>query len=528
VVKHISLFDYQKEDVAKLYKKRSRLVGNDPGTGKTYVGIALDIQNRLDPEVNPDGDRAKTLVVCPKSVIDVWDQHCMDLTDQDVYIYDDEGLQPKKARENFLKDVMNPRKGGYFILHWEGLRNMPELQKLKFLHIIADEVHRAKNRKSQQTRALKKLRTTFKTGMSGTPADNKPQDLWSILNWLWPKYYTSFWKFVKAYMISEHVEDPSGETTGYMKVEKLNEDTIPRLWAEMSPWYVRRRKKDVLKDLPDKYNTQIMVDLLPIQRRAYNSMKKTMVAWIDTHREELERKDPIIAQAAVSQLIRLQQFANGYTHPLIGFDPMTGNDNAWVHKWNKKKEEWVPLWEVTEPSSKLDTLMDLLRDRGGEQIVIFSQFKSIIRLLEKRLVSEGISYGLLTGDVSQADRNKAVSDFQAGKIRVFAGTIAAGGVGITLTAASTIVFVDRSWSPAINLQAEDRLHRIGQKEAVEVIDLVARNTVDLGKHQKLAMKWKTLQMLLGDTIEPSLVVADLEKEETIGAAAEEMLKREFD
>lgn len=510
----ISLFDFQQEDVTKLLPKKSRLVASDPGTGKTYVGIALDVDNRLNREINVAGKYAKTLIICPKSVISVWDDHCMELTDQDVYVID------SKNRKQFVKDVMNKRQGGYFICHWEALRLMPELQKVQFFHIIADECHRAKNRKAQQTRALKKFKTTYKTGLSGTPADDKPQDLWSIVNWLWPNYYTSFWRFVKTYLIMETSDE------GYQKVTGINERTLPRLHEEMRPWYVRRRKEDVLKDLPNKYYTRVWMDLDPKQRRAYDQMRKTMIAWVDSHKEEIEREDPLIAQAAVSQLVRLQQFACGYLIPKI--DPLTG-EQAFKWKWpkgtskeHKAKYKSNPekggavkkfLWDMTDPSTKLDTLMDLIEDRDGESIVVFSQFKTVINLLEKRLISKGISYGLLTGDVSQEDRAKAVSDFQDGKIRVFAGTIKAGGVGLTLTKASTVVFVDRSWSPAINLQAEDRLHRIGQKEAVEVIDLMARNTVDLGKHQKLSMKWSNIQKILGDTVTPTLVLEDLQKEE---------------
>lgn len=546
-MKDIELFKFQAEDVQKLKSKKSRLVGSDPGTGKTYIGIVLDQLNRTgdgNVKVTKIPQRPKTLIICPKSVISVWDTHCMDLTNDDIYVYDDNGLSPKQAREKFLKDLLNPWNDGYFVIHWDGLRLIePAINKkhMEFFHIIADECHRAKNRKAQQTRALKKLKTVYKTGMSGTPADNKPQDLWSILNWLWPTYYGSFWKFVKAYLISEATEE------GYTKFVGLNERTLPKLRREMAPWYVRRRKEDVLPDLPDKYYTRIWVDLDPKQRKAYDQMRKTMIAWVETYKEDIERNDPIIAQAVVSQLVRLSQFACGYMVPKLDAE---GN-HMFKWKWPKgtKREDKVrfkELWrakypdapfdpekfgaekkflfEMIDPSSKLDTVMDLLEDRmslnkdtgewEGEQIVIFSQFKSVISLLEKRLVSKGVPYGLLTGDVSQSDRTQAVQDFQSGKIRVFAGTIKAGGVGITLHAARTIVFVDRDWSPAINLQAEDRLHRIGQMEAVEVIDLIGKNTVDLGRHQKLALKWKWLSMILGDKVPVEMVIEDLNDVDT--------------
>jgi SNF2 family DNA or RNA helicase len=175
-----------------------------------------------------------------------------------------------------------------------------------------------------------------------------------------------------------------------------------------------------------------------------------------------------------------------------------------------EKCRWSPQFEMTDPSAKLDTLMELLEDRENDQIVVFSHFKSTIKLLAERLEKRNIAYGLLTGDVDAATRTQNVQDFQAGRTRIFAGTIAAGGVGITLTASSTVVFIDRAWSPSINSQAEDRTHRIGQAEAVEIIDLMARNTVDLGKAQQLVTKMKWLRMLLGDKVDTDTVINNID------------------
>lgn len=542
----IKLFPFQQEDTDKLKSKKSRLCANDPGTGKTYVGLALDEANRVGdghPKVEIPR-HAKTLIVAPKSVVNVWDQHCMDLTTNYVYVLDGD-KQPAKARAEFLKDLCDKRKGGYFICHWDALRLLePEINRrgVVFFHVIADEVHKAKNRKAQATRALKRLKTWYKTGLSGTPADNKPQDLWSILNWLWPNYYTSFWQFCKAYLIMEETEE------GYKKMTGVNEQTIGHLRQEMAPWYTRRRKEDVLQDLPDKYYTRIWVTLDSKQRRAYDEMRKTMTAWVEEHQEELEHESPIIANAVVAQLIRLSQFAVGYVVPLRDengehmfkwvwpklnsvFMRERGiktraqyNDYKRLHQANPEEGGAIKryLYKMEEPSAKLDALMDILEDRlgyneetgewEGEQIVIFSQFRQAIDLLAKRLDKKKYPYGLLTGGVPQADRNKAVKDFQEGRVRVFAGTIKAGGVGLTLTAARTVIFIDRDWSPSVNLQAEDRLHRVGQKDAVEVIDLMARNSVDLGKKQQLSIKARHLQMLLGDKVDPALVISQLENE----------------
>lgn len=551
---NFSLLDFQEEDVQQLKGMRSRLIGNEPGTGKTFEGIALDLLNRNGEgnakvnlkELFPNG-RMKTLIVCPKSVIGAWEEHCEKLTDEDVFVVPSKATD-RKGRTKFVKDFLDPRTSGYFIVHWEFLRLEREnLKKVYWLTIIADECHRAKNRKSQQTLALKILRTVYKTAMSGTPADNAPQDLWSILNWLWPNYYTSFWNFIKAYCDVQTVDPRTGEELGYRKIVGVNEENIPKLHKEMSNWYVRRRKEDVLKDLPDKYYTKLWVDLDAKQRRAYDQMRKTMMAWVSDHEEELD--NPVIANAVVSQLVRLQQYSDAYLVPRLN------EDGQHVFKWKWKypekgwtrarQKEWrdmhvddpesggavkVFLYDVMNPSAKLDALQELMEDRPGEPIIVFSQYKQVIKLLADRLENDKIPYALITGDVTGEDRTANVRTFQAGEARVIAGTIAAGGVGITLTRASTVVFIDRSWSPAINGQAEDRAHRIGQTEAVEVIDLMARNTVDLGKSQKLAMKGVWLKKILGDKVDMDAVLADLDTLKTTGGtnSVEAIIQRELD
>ena len=195
-----------------------------------------------------------------------------------------------------------------------------------------------------------------------------------------------------------------------------------------------------------------------------------MVAWVGENQDQ-----PLIAPVVIARLIRLQQFAAAYMEPAPGGEG----------------------WSMSEPSSKLDALMDILDD-SNEQVVVFSQFKQLIHLANRRLEKAKIPFVEVSGDIGPSQRGENVRRFQDGTARVFTGTIAAGGVGITLTASSTVIFLDRGWSPFLNLQAEDRLHRIGQKNAVQVIDLMAHNTVDLGRAQRLEQKWQWIRELLGD------------------------------
>jgi SNF2 family DNA or RNA helicase len=456
----IDLYDFQREDVDKLDGVVSVLIGNEMGTGKTYEAIERDLRIRTNLPAIFTGPK-RTLVVAPLTVLPSWKEHYEELTDLPVTVID------PKGRERSFRQYL-ATKDGVFICHWDALRlliKMPEFASTVFLHVIADECHRAKNRTAQQTKALKKIKCTNRTAMSGTPVVNRPDELWSILNWLYPREYSSYWKFYNEYVNYEIVYPQ-----GFRKV--VGPKNVAQLQRRLEPFFVRRLKKDVLKDLPDKYYTTLWVDLDPKQRKAYDLMKEEMIAWVGEHEDQ-----PLVAPVVIAQLIRLQQFAAGY---------MEDNEEGG--------------WRLGEPSSKLDALMQLLEDNPDEQFVVFSQFKQLIRLANARLSGKGILFGTLTGDTPQSTRGDVVRRFQNGDTQVFTGTIGAGGIGITLTSSSTVVFLDRSWSPATNAQAEDRLHRIGQKNAVQVIDIMARSTVDLGRKQKLEEKWSWIRQLLGDEV----------------------------
>lgn len=465
------LFDFQREDVEELRDRKGVLLAWEMGTGKTFAGMALDLQHR---EEYPD-EFHHTLVVAPLSVTHSWEYHFKTYTDLLVYKID------PKNRDEFITALDDDY--DIYIIHWEALRLLQkELMAHKWLHIIADESHRAKNRKAQQTRALKKIKATYKTALTGTPATNKPYDLWSQLNWLYSSEFRSFWRFYEQYC-DYTIEYPHG----YHKFKGTkNED---ELLSVIRPYYRRHLKLEqccehhpygVQPALPPKYYTDIWVDLHPKQRKAYDEMRKDMIAWLETQ----NGNTPLVAPVVIAQLIRLQQLSVAYASITSLIDEHTGEINHIV--------------ELTDPSSKIDALMQILEDNEEEQIVVFSQFKKVINLVAERLRRAEIEFVDVTGDVEHNQRAINIDRFQAGDVRVFLGTIAAGGEGITLTASSTVVFLDRDWSPAKNAQAEDRLHRIGQRNAVQVIDIISRDTVDLGRRQQLELKKSWIRKILGD------------------------------
>ena len=474
----LKLFPFQAEDTEALQDRKSVLLAWEMGTGKTYAGIELDLRHRALRRAEGFG-QLPTLVVAPLSTLEsTWAEHFEELTDLDYVVID-----PKK-RDLFVKAIKN-KIADVYIMHWEALRLVQkELRTFQFGHIIADEVHRAKSRKAQQTLALKKLRAQKKTALSGTPVTNKPYDLWSILNWMYPEQYRSFWKFYERYCDYE-IAYPHG----YHKF--LGPKNEEELLQTIAPYYRRHLKlqkccehhpNGVQPDLPEKYYTKIEVDLTPKQRKAYEEMKKEMIAWLDNQDETV----PLVAPVVIAQLVRLSQLSVAYAS--IGLPSQNDLEKGLTSS---------PV-VLTEPSSKLDALMQIIEDNEEEQIVVFSQFKGAIKLIQERLRRAKISYATVTGDVAASDRPNEIRRFQTQDARIFLGTIGAGGEGITLTSASTVVFVDRDWSPAKNAQAEDRLHRIGQRNAVQVIDIVSRDTVDQGRHQTLELKKSWIKRVLGD------------------------------
>lgn len=502
----LKLFPFQELCVDKLSTVRSALIGDDMGLGKTVEAIMLDKRKReLDAKAFIERWNGKpiTLVVAPYSVLGSWVRH-FNKWNPALKVYRIEPKPNAADRARFVDSVRNGTHDVY-VIHWQGLRLVEDLQTFRWFHVIADEVHRAKSRKAQQTIALKKLFTDHKLGCSGTPADNRPDDFWSVLNWLRPKQYSSYNQFrdyylkIKWHDTEGNCDCPHMHKRAYQEI--VGCANVDELMEELEPFYVRRLKEEVWTEMPEKYYTPVEVDLSPAQRRAYEDMRKDMLSWVGKHENE-----PVAAPLVISQLIRLQQFA--LAHARIE-----------TRKIRKRKCDLEPCRTLIregggcvghlkdfvlldEPSSKLDAAMDIIEDNPGKQVVCFSQSKQIMKLLTSRLDKRGISNLLYTSDTppgwGPGQRERLVDEFQQGDRRVFAGTISAGGEGIELTAAHTEIFFDRAWSPSKNNQAEDRCHRLGQANAVQVIDLVAKGTIDRGRNQKINLKWSWIKQILGD------------------------------
>jgi len=517
----MELFDFQAETVERLEPKRGSLIAHDMGTGKTVTAIALDKSRRQSFD-NP----AKTLIICPLSVIDTWVKH-FKLWAPELKL----AWVNNKNRRPFMEAMdatfRNANSIGYdvFIMHYAAVRLEPDVARYPWFHVISDEVHALQDRKSSQTKAVKKIPAFYKTGLSGTPVFNKPDDLWSILNWLYPKYWTSYWAYFKRYI-------KWVEYDGYRTIIGVeNEEELQQV---MAGFYSRVKKEDVIKDLPDKYFSVVKTRMHPKQEKAYKQMKRDMLAWIGEHEDE-----PVNAPVVLAQLTRLQQFASAYAEIIkttkkrkncyecgqlhiescetcgpiyekyekaidnyaIDYDEEVGLPQFGSNCENLKQVKCIghphEFVQLSEPSCKVDAAIELIQ-ASDEPIIFFSQFAQMATLLAKRCEKLGISCGLYTGSVTKENRDKIVEDFQSGKLKVFSGSIKAGGQGLTLTASSTVGLLNREWAESLNDQAIDRAHRIGQKNAVHVIDFVTEESIDEERNLEIALDWQVIKKLLGE------------------------------
>lgn len=459
------LWDFQREDVERLADEPRVLIGNEMGTGKTLTAVERDLRLR---EV--DFSHQLTLVVAPLNTHGSWAETFRRETGLKVKIIN------RKKREWFIGP--KGEAADVYICHYEVLRLMPELRDFGWGHVIFDECHRLQNRKAKMTKSAKLIRTPYITAMSGSPVTTNPENIWSILNLLKPRTYTSYWAFYKRY-VNYVTVPPQGYFKSIGPAQIWYDEGLPNL----KKFFVRRLKKDVLKDLPPKVYGRIYVDLSPEQRKQYDDMKNKMIAWLETQ-DDTER--PLPAPAVIAQLQRLQMFALGTAH---------------IDEKNKVA--------LRDPSTKVDAVIELLEDNPDEQFVIFTQFKGPLRILKRRFEThkkpdgrtpDPITYGSFTGDDHPRMRALHKREFIDGTRRVLLGTIASGGVGVDglQHASSNVIFLDRAWSPAINEQAEDRLHRGGQRSVVNVIDVLARHTVDFQRLDRIEMKKAWIKKMLGD------------------------------
>lgn len=340
-------------------------------------------------------------------------------------------------------------------------RHPKELQAVDWKTVIVDEAHRMKDPKSQQTRACWAVQhhetVTRRWALTGTPVANDVGDLWSIMHGVAPADFPTKSKFIERFALVAWNPFAALDIVGVKPANRAEFDRIvqPRL---------RRVLKDVvLPNLPPKVRVVREAPMTSKQARAYREMETEMMATLDDG-------STVMASRNLVKATRLLQFSSAYA----------------------QVNEDLTL-ALSEPSPKLDVMMEVLEELGGRQVAVCALSRQLIELAAARLDAvkpRPISYRLLTGTVPVHERPRNIEDFQAGRARCMLFTLQAGGVGVTLTAADTIVFLQRSWSMVDNRQAEDRVHRVGSEahESVTIIDVVAPDTIEVKQLQTLLDK----------------------------------------
>lgn len=483
---------HQEQVVEKFIGVPWRLIGDSMGVGKTLSGVLLDLAERREGLYTS----GRTLIVCTKGGLDVWRWH---LEDQGVPASRILVIDPAD-RQPFSDELDHGANNyDYYIMHYHGLDLLPFFERVQlgrsalvWDHLILDEAQYIKNWKAKRSKTIKRQKARYRTLVTGTPADDKPQDIWSLLNFGDKKKYSSYWRFVDEYV--SYTEEYNYKTgNGYRKLG--GPKNIDKFHKEIYNHYIRRTLPEVRGSMPPKTHSKIWVDLTDRQMKDYRDIEEFQLARIGEQEEEYLIFWQIVVQQRLSQMTVATAIELDWSF----------YESFWARHANTLEEDLPagapsgPKIVLGEPSPKVDAVMEKVEEAfdAGENIVVMSVYREIVRMVEARCKKMRIPVSILHGGItSQAKRNAAVADFQSRKTRVFAGTIAAAGTSITLTAARTLLFTDRHWNPSVNRQAEDRIWRYDTQDPVQIIDILARKTLDDGKLNQIWEKGRRVDAMV--------------------------------
>ena len=435
------------------------ILADDMGLGKTIQTLTwlAWLKQRHSKNAKP------SLVICPASVLHNWRREANRFTPHLKVLV----LESGAARHNLRKQI--PQHDlivtNYALLR----RDLEELQKFQFRAVILDEAQFIKNPGAQVTHSVKQLKSEHRLALTGTPLENRLLDLWSIVDFIQPSYLGNQEQFAETY-------EPHGENA-----ESAQRIARKRLSAKLRPLLLRRLKKHVAKDLPDRIEQRRDCQLGEDQRKLYLAeLRRSREQVMKTVAEKGLNRSKIHVLAA---LTRLRQIC---CHPkLVGSDALSG---------------------------KTETLFELLDSliAEGQKVLLFSQFVQMLELLEQECRQRQIPTQILTGQTK--DRQEVVNAFQSdANPSVFLLSLRAAGTGLNLTTASYVVLYDPWWNPAVEAQAIDRSHRIGQTQTVNAYRLISPGTVEEKIWELQQTKAQTIADVLGEEgFARSLSKGDLE------------------
>jgi SNF2 family DNA or RNA helicase len=473
------------------------LLADEPGLGKTAQAIrALKRLKEQGENVFP------AMIVCPNTLKKNWEREFQrwwpEVTTQ---VIKGTAGQRKKQFDIAVESNLD-----VVIINWESLRShsrlapygsvaltrcsacgghdesvsetrcevhLRELNQIAFKAVVADEIHRSKDPKSKQTRALWSATgdAPIRFAMTGTPIANDVVDLWPILHWLSPKDWPSKTKWI------ERMIDTMLNAFGGMLVIGVKPHMQEEFYKTINPHMRRMLKAKVLPWLPEIMRERRDVEMSTKQKKAYVQMRDHMIA-------ELENGGAVTAPSILTQTTRLNQFANACAELVL--HESTGELKV----------------VLSDPSCKVDALMSDIKanDFGEDSVAVCAVSRQLIYLLSNAMTKAGINHGLITGAQNEDERQRAIDDFQSGRIKWILFTAQAGGVGVTLTAARRLIMLQRPWSLVDYKQALDRVHRIGSEihDSIIITDYITEDSIEERVIQVLETKAENFEQIVRD------------------------------
>lgn len=417
------------EDVLKSYQKDGYkwmktlaqfhfggILADDMGLGKTLQSIAFIVSEL--PVIRTE--KKKVLVVCPSSLLYNWQKEIMKFAPTIQCLVLDGN---KKEREELQKDLENI---DVIITSYPLIRQDIQWYEQQSLHtVFFDEAQYFKNPLSQTAKAVKKVKAINRFALTGTPLENSIEELWSIFHIVFPELLKGLKEYANL--------------------------TNKQIAKKIRPFMLRRLKEDVLAELPEKRQWSEMVELLPEQKRLYAAyLSKLRHDALKHLNKDTLRKNKIRILAG---LTRLRQIC---CHPALFVENYDGG------------------------SAKLQHLMELMEEsrRSNRRVLIFSQFTSMLDIIGQELAKKGLSFFYLDGNTPSEERVELCHRYNLGERDYFLISLKAGGTGLNLMTADTVVLYDTWWNPAVEEQAADRAHRMGQENIVDVIKLFSKGTIE--------------------------------------------------
>ncbi|KAL4095943.1 hypothetical protein PRIC1_009310 [Phytophthora ramorum] len=463
--------------VSCIKAQRSCILADEMGLGKTVQIVSLIEHMRSEESV-----RGPYLIVVPLSTIQHWRREIESWTDLNVCVYHDIGDRTTKFTAKDMRAVIRDQEWYYpglgnsiFKFHillttFETiLADFEEFEHIHWRLVVVDEAHRLKSAGSRVLKMMRVLHVDRKILLTGTPLQNNTQELWVLLNYLEPVKFASLEDF----------------NANFGKLH--SQEQVVKLQQLLAPYILRRVKEDVEKSIPPKEETIISVELTTLQKQYYRAI-------YDKNKSFLYRGTKNGLPTLNNIQLQLRKCCN---HPFL----IKGVEERELEELGDRPTPAQVMEKTIECSGKMvlvSKLMPKLK-RDGHKILIFSQFLKQLDLLERYCEANSFVYERLDGSTSGSVRQSAIDRFSRphSKSFVFLLSTKAGGVGINLIAADTVIIFDSDWNPMNDLQAQSRCHRIGQKKSVQIYRLVTRNTYESEMFDRASQKLGLEHAVLG-------------------------------